>query len=216
LDSEDQKYHNQSQSGLENNELVRDQIARKRRVKRRFIDRNTFQHHYENILNREFTATEPNQKWVTDITYVYTDQGTAYLSTIKDLFDGFIVAHEVGYDNSPALVIRTLKKALLTEKIKEGMILHSDQGFQYSALSYHSIIQENLIRPSMSRRGNCWDNAVIESFYGHLKEESLRHYRKPTFKQLKQIIDDYIQFYNYERIQLKTRQTPYELRCLSI
>lgn len=190
-------------------------IARKRRVHRRFIDRNVFQHHYENILNREFTATEPNQKWVTDITYVYTDLGTAYLSTIKDLFDGFIVAHEVGYDNSPSLVIRTLKKALLTEKIKEGMILHSDQGFQYSAHVYHTMIQEYSIRPSMSRRGDCWDNAVIENFYGHLKEESLRHHRNPSFQQLKQIIDEYIHFYNYERIQLKTRQTPYELRCLS-
>ena len=71
------------------------------------------------------------------------------------------------------------------------------------------------ITPSMSRRGNCWDNAPIENFFGHLKEEYLRQFKRTTFKETEQLIDEYIYFYNYERIQLKTRQTPYEARCLS-
>jgi len=172
-------------------------------------------HRYENVLNRDFTASRPNQKWVTDITYVSTQQGWAYLSTIKDLFDGFIVAHEVGTENSLALVLNTLKQARLKEKITVGLILHSDQGYQYTSQGYHVLTQEYIITPSMSRRGNCWDNAVMENFFGHLKEEALRHVRNPTLADLKQIIDDYVHFYNYERIQLKTRQTPFELRCLS-
>jgi putative transposase len=76
------------------------------------------------------------------------------------------------------------------------------------------LTQEYAITPSMSRRGNCWDNAVIENFFGHLKEEALRHVRNPTLTDLKLIIDDYVHFYNYERIQLNTRQTPFQTRCL--
>jgi transposase InsO family protein len=172
-------------------------------------------HRYENVLNREFTASQPNQKWVTDITYLPTQQGWAYLSTIKDLFDGFIVAHEVGTQNSLALVLNTLKQAKQKEIISAGLILHSDQGFQYTSQGYHAMMLKYAITPSMSRRGNCWDNAVMENFFGHLKEEALRYVRNPTLADLKQIIDDYVNFYNYERIQLKTKQTPFEQRCLS-
>ena len=90
-------------------------IARKRRIFKQMAGLGIY-HRYENVLNREFTASQPNQKWVTDITYVSTQQGWAYLSTIKDLFDGFIVAHEVGTENSLALVLNTLKQARRTEK----------------------------------------------------------------------------------------------------
>jgi transposase InsO family protein len=189
-------------------------IARKRRIFTRMADLGTY-HRYENVLNREFTASQPNQKWVTDITYLPTQQGWAYLSTIKDLFDGFIVAHEVGTQNSLALVLNTLKQAKQKEIISAGLILHSDQGFQYTSQGYHAMMLKYAITPSMSRRGNCWDNAVMENFFGHLKEEALRYVRNPTLADLKQIIDDYVNFYNYERIQLKTKQTPFEQRCLS-
>jgi transposase InsO family protein len=189
-------------------------IARKRRMFTRMADLGIY-HQYENVLKREFTASQPNQKWVTDITYVSTQQGWAYLSAIKDLFDGFIVAHEVGSENSPALVFNTLKQAKQKEKVTDGLILHSDQGYQYTSQGYHVLTQEYAITPSMSRRGNCWDNAVMENFFGHLKEEALRHVRNPSLADLKQIVDDYVHFYNYERIQLKTRQTPFERRCLS-
>jgi len=189
-------------------------IARKRKIFKRTSELESY-HRYENVLNREFTASRPNQKWVTDITYIHTQQGWAYLSTIKDLFDGFIVAHQISTENSPALVLNTIKQAKHKEQITDGLLLHSDQGLQYTSHAYHQLTQDYSITPSMSRRGNCWDNAVIENFFGHLKEEALRHVRNPTLNELNNIVDDYIHFYNYERIQLKTRQTPFETRCLS-
>ena len=172
-------------------------------------------HHYENVLNRDFSATRPNQKWVTDITYVLTQQGWAYLSTIKDLFDSFIVAHVISLSNSVALVTKTVRQAKEKEKVTGGLILHSDQGHQYTSHAYHVLTQQYNITPSMSRRANCWDNAPMENFFGHFKEEALRHFKTPTFEEAKQIVEEYVHFFNYERIQLKTRQTPFEVRCLS-
>ena len=173
-------------------------------------------HQYENVLARDFTATRPNQKWVTDITYVATQHGWAYLATIKDLYDGFLVAHQLGRRNSVGLVTRLLKQARHKEKVTDGLLLHSDQGHQYTSHPYAVLTQQYNINPSMSRPGNCWDNAPMESFFAHLKEELLRHIPPPSFEQAKELIADYIQFYNYERIQLKTRQTPYQTRCLSL
>ena len=172
-------------------------------------------HHYENVLDRKFRARGPNQKWVTDVTYIATQQGWVYLSTIKDLFDGFIVAYQLERQNSLGLVLNTLKHAKINEKLPAGLLLHSDQGHQYISHAYATLIRDYAITPSMSRRGNCWDNAPMENFFGHLKEEALRHLPTPSFEQARQLIDDYIHFYNYERIPLKTRQTPYETRCLS-
>jgi len=189
-------------------------IARKRRMFKRLEELESY-HRYDNVLNREFTASHPNQKWVTDVTYISTQQGWAYLSAIQDLFDGFIVAHEVGTENSLGLVLNTLKQAKQKEPITDGLLLHSDQGYQYTSPSYHALIQAYAITPSMSRRANCWDNAVMENFFGHFKEEYLRQFKKPTFAEAQLLIDEYIHFYNYERIQLKTRQTPFETRCLS-
>jgi transposase InsO family protein len=189
-------------------------VARKRKNFKKMSGLDTY-HRYENLLNRDFSATRPNQKWVTDVTYILTQQGWGYLSTIKDLFDGFIVAHEFGRENSQALVNKTLQKATQKEKVTAELLIHSDQGHQYTSQAYFVLTQQYNITPSMSRRANCWDNAVIENFFGHLKEESLRQVRNPTFEQARQIIDDYVCFYNYERIQLKTKQTPYEQRCLS-
>jgi len=172
-------------------------------------------HHYGNVLDRDFSATAPNQKWVTDISYIPTQQGWAYLSTIKDLFDGFIVAHKLGRKNSIELVKDTLKQAMHKEKVTDGLLLHSDQGHQYTSNPYFVLTTAYHIQQSMSRRGNCWDNAPMESFFGHFKEEALRQHPTPTFQDAQEIIDEYIAFYNYERIQLKTRQTPYQTRCLS-
>jgi putative transposase len=139
------------------------------------------------------------------VTFIRTRQGWAYLSTIKDIYDGFIVAHQVSSNNSIQLVTNTLKK----EHITHELILHSDQAL------YFDLTHQFHITPSMSRRGNCWDNAPMENFFSHLKEEYLRHVRNPTLDQVRQLVDEYIFFYNHERIQLKTRQTPYETRCLS-
>ena len=173
-------------------------------------------HRYPNVRNRDFVATKPNQKQVTDVTNIRTLLGWAYLSTIKDLYDGFIVAHVFDPTNSIALVTQTLKQAKQKEKVTDGLILHSDQGTQYTSHAYHILVGQYNITPSMSRRGNCWDNAPMENFFGHLKEEYLHQFKPTTFKETDQLINEYIYFYNYERIQLKTRQTPYETRCLSI
>jgi len=188
--------------------------ARKPKMYKKLEDIGTY-HRYPNVLDRNFVATKPNQKWVTDVTYIRTLQGWAYLSTIKDLYDGFIVAYVFDPTNSIALVTQTLKQAKQKEKVTDGLILHSDQGTQYTSHAYHVLVSEYNITPSMSRRGNCWDNAPMENFFGHLKEEYLRRFKQTTFKDTEQLIDEYIYFYNYERIQLKTRQTPYETRCLS-
>jgi len=196
------------------NQLGIRSVARKRRVYTKMSELETY-HAYPNLLNRDFTATRPNQKWVTDVTYIWTREGWAYLSTIKDLYDNFIVAHQFARENSVALVQQTLRKAKQKEKVTDGLVLHSDQGQQYTSQAYFVLTAEYNISPSMSRRGNCWDNAPMENFFGHLKEEALRQYRNLTFEEAHHIIDDYICFYNYERIQLKTRQTPYQIRCLS-
>jgi putative transposase len=188
-------------------------VARKRKVFR--MAKAEIYHPYDNLLNRQFRASQPNQKWVTDITYIATRGGWAYLSTIKDLFDGFIVSHQLARVNSLELVLGTLQQAKQREQITTELILHSDRGYQYTSHSYAALIHDYAITPSMSRPGNCWDNAPMENFFGHLKEEALRQFPIPSFQEARQIIDDYIHFYNYERIQLKTRQTPYETRCLS-
>jgi putative transposase len=189
-------------------------IARRRKPYVKMSQLETY-HRYENVLNRDFSATQPNQKWVTDITCIATEQGWAYLSTVKDLYDSYIVAHLMSLSNSVALVTRTLQLAQEKEKVTAGLILHSDQGHQYTSHAYHALTQQYSITPSMSRRGNCWDNAPMENFFGHLKEEALRDIPIPSFEEAKQLVDDYIHFFNYERIQLKTKQTPYQVRCLS-
>ena len=189
-------------------------VARKRKPYKKMTELGTY-HRYENILNRDFSAEKANQKWVTDITYVLTQHGWAYWSTIKDLFDGFIVAHQLGRQNTVRLVTDTLKEAKHKEKTTEDIMLHSDQGYQYTSQAYFLLTKAYKMTPSMSRRGNCWDNASMESFFGHFKEEALRQFQIPTFEQAQEIVDDYVAFYNCERIELKTRQTPYQTRCLS-
>jgi len=189
--------------------------ARRRKAYRKLEELGTY-HTYPNVLKRDFMATRPNQKWVTDITYIMTQQGWCYLSTIKDLFDGFIVASNFARQNAIGLVTHTVHQAMQKEKVTDRLILHSDQGHQYTSQAYYDVLtQEYSITPSMSRRANCWDNAPMENFFGHLKEEYLRHFKNPTFEQAQELIDEYIYFYNYERIQLKTKQTPYQRRCLS-
>lgn len=172
-------------------------------------------HLYQNVLNRDFTASQPNQKWVTDITYIATQSGWAFLSVIKDLFDGFIIAHQLARHNSIRLVLDTLEKARQAEPLAHQVLLHSDQGFQYTSQQYTRWIRRQQMDASMSRKANCWDNAPMESFFAQLKEEMLRHIQTPTMAEVQVLIEDYINFYNYERIQLKTKQTPAQTRCLS-
>ena len=167
---------------------------------------------YPNLLNRNFSASEPNQKWVTDISYIPTKQGFLYLSIIRDLFDNSIIAYKTSTQQSIRLVLDTLKQAMEKEVVTAELQLHSDQGFQYTSAGYFNLTQKYGITLSMSRRGNPYDNAMAENFFSILKTECIRLNKPNTFAQAQLLIDDYIYFYNHERIQLKTKLTPLEKR----
>ena len=169
-------------------------------------------HRYPNLLNREFKAERPNQKWVTDISYIHTKQGVLYLSIIIDLFDNSVVAYKTGTEQNVNLVLSTIKEAKKREKVTAELQLHSDQGFQYTSHAYFKLTQSYNITPSMSRRGNPYDNAMAENFFSILKTECVHRIKLHTYEEARLLIDEYIHFYNYERIQLKTKLTPYELR----
>jgi len=165
---------------------------------------------YEDRLRRNFHAEKPNQKWVTDISYLHTAQGVLYLSMIKDLYDNYIVAYDTGTVQDNALVHRTIKKAY--KEVADGLILHSDQGFQYTSHGYLNLTKEYGILPSMSRAGTPLDNAPAENFFGTFKTEWFCRQKVETIDHAKQLVQEFIYFYNYERIQLKTMLTPFEKR----
>ncbi len=155
----------------------------------------------ENILNRDFTATAPNQKWCTDVTFLKYGLGCkAYLSAIKDLYDGSIIAYVVGQFNDNELVLETLRKARKANPDATPLI-HSDRGSQYTSKDYYRLTTQYQMTRSMSRVGKCIDNAPIESFFGHFKTEcnDLKKYK--AFEELVSDIDAYIYFYNHQRFK---------------
>lgn len=170
-------------------------------------------HKYENLLNRDFHADRPNQKWVTDISYIHTKQGVLYLSIIRDLYDNSIVAHKTGTEQNVNLVLNTIKEAKKKEKVTAELQLHSDQGFQYTSHGYFKLTQSYGITPSMSRRGNPYDNALAENFFSILKTECIYRANLQTYEEARLLIGEYIYFYNNQRIQLRTKLTPLEKRC---
>ena len=169
-------------------------------------------HKYPNLLNRNFSAERPNQKWVTDISYIHTKQGVLYLSVIRDLFDNSIVAYKTGTEQNINLVLSTIREAKKKEMITAELQLHSDQGFQYTSSAYFKLTQSYGITPSMSRRGNPYDNALAENFFSILKTECIYRVKLQTYEEARLLIGEYIHFYNNERIQLKTKLTPLEKR----
>ena len=169
-------------------------------------------HKYPNLLNRDFSAERPNQKWVTDISYIHTKQGVLYLSVIRDLFDNSIVAYKTGTEQNINLVLSTIREAKKKEMITAELQLHSDQGFQYTSSAYFKLTQSYGITPSMSRRGNPYDNALAENFFSILKTECIYRVKLQTYEEARLLIGEYIHFYNNERIQLKTKLTPLEKR----
>ena len=170
-------------------------------------------HKYPNLLNRDFHADRPNQKWVTDISYIKTGQGFLYLSIIRDLYDNSIVSFKTGTEQNHNLVLSTISEAKRKEKVTEELQIHSDQGFQYTSDSYFKLIKSYNITPSMSRRGNPYDNAMAENFFSILKTECIYRAKPRTYEEARLLIGEYIYFYNYQRIQLKTKLTPMEFRC---
>ncbi len=170
-------------------------------------------HKYPNLLNRDFSAQRPNQKWVTDISYIHTKQGILYLSIIRDLYDNSIVAYKTGTEQNVNLVLSTIREAKKKEKVTAELQLHSDQGFQYTSHRYFKLTQSYGITPSMSRRGNPYDNALAENFFSILKTECIYRTKLQTYEEARLLIGEYIHFYNHKRIQLKTKLTPLEKRC---
>lgn len=169
-------------------------------------------HKYDNLLNRDFTAEKPNQKWVTDISYIHTKQGVLYLSIIRDLFDNSIVSYKTSQTQNNRLVLDTIINAKQKEKVTAELQLHSDQGFQYTSSEYFNLTKSYGITPSMSRRGNCLDNSLAENFFSIIKTECIYRVKLDSFDEANSLIDDYIYFYNNQRLQLKTKLTPLEQR----
>jgi transposase InsO family protein len=174
-------------------------------IPRRFVIRTTDSKHdqpvHENRLNREFFAEKPNQKWCADITYVPTRQGTLYLAAVIDLFSRKIVGWSMNDTMQVDLVADALKMALARREPDAKLLHHSDRGSQYAAGVYQLLLNKHGIICSMSRTGNCYDNAVMESFFGTLKNECVYpHGEYANFQQARQSIFDYIEvFYNRKR-----------------
>jgi len=187
-------------------------IARKRNPYRLINNRYGAIHTYPNLLHQNFKSNRPNEKWGTDITYIHTRQGFVYLAVIKDFFDGTILGHALSRNNSIQMVLQAVRAAAAELQLPTDVIIQSDQGAQFKSSAYCSLTSKLGITPSMSRRGNCLDNAPTESFFSHLKEELIRHIKIKDFQQAVLVVDDYIHFYNHERIQLKTKLTPIEFR----
>jgi transposase InsO family protein len=154
----------------------------------------------ENRLNREFSASRLNEKWVTDITYIPFNGQRLYLSVIYDLFNNEVVAYKISKRNDLKLVTDTVKAAIKKRNVN-GVLLHGDQGFQYTSKQYNQLLQRYNITASMSRKGNCLDNACIESFFSHLKSECLYLQSFTTDEEVRHTLDRYIHFYNHERFQ---------------
>lgn len=152
-----------------------------------------------NVLKRDFTAQCPNEKWLTDITYVATRQGWLYLAVVLDVFSRRVVGWALGTTLDQSLVLRALRMALVHRHPPPGLLHHSDRGSQYAARAYQRVLKAHRIRVSMSGTGNCYDNAMMESFFATLKAEGVTAIY-PTRAEAKQAIVDYIEvWYNRQR-----------------
>ena len=173
----------------------------------------------DNVLARNFSASRPLEKLVTDISYIYCQEGRMYLSLIKDLYDNSIIAYQISRFNDLKLVMDNVCQIIDNkwDSIRQ-CILHSDQGFQYTNIAYIRYLDEHGITVSHSRKANCYDNACCENFFGHLKSEKLELFDIPkTNEELTRMVEEYIHFYNHERPQRKLKgMTPMEYRrsCL--
>lgn len=167
-----------------------------------------------NVLQGDFKAASPNKKWATDITEFKVFGNKLYLSPIIDLFNGEIISYELSERPNFEQVVTMLKKSFKRIPDPTNLILHSDQGWQYQMKQYQQMLKGKRITQSMSRKGNCLDNAVIENFFGILKSELFYLNKYITIKQLKQDIKEYIKYYNNERIKLNLKgMSPVEYRA---
>ncbi|TBV81808.1 MAG: IS3 family transposase [Desulfobulbaceae bacterium] len=158
----------------------------------------------ENLLQQEFKAEAPNKVWVTDITYIPTEEGWLYLAGHKDIFNGEIVGYAMGERITKNLVSESLFRAVASKRPARGLIHHSDRGSQYCSGNYGKLLEQFGMTASMSRKGNCYDNAPMESFWGTLKQELVHHRKYRTRQEATQEIREYIEvFYNRQRRQAR-------------
>ena len=175
---------------------------------------------FPNIVNREFVRDKPYRLLLTDITYIFYDSGVCYLSTILDAFTREILAYELSQNLLADFVLRTVDSLVIEygSKLDNTTIVHSDQGCHYTSKAFIQKLKDEHFVQSMSRKGNCWDNAPQESFFGHMKDEILYEIRKMTyFEEVKAKVDDWIDYYNTERYQWDlARLSPREFRDYAI
>lgn len=158
----------------------------------------------ENLLDQNFSTTTLDQVWVSDLSYVPTDEGWLYCAAHKDLFSGEIVGYALGSRITTELVVQSLFRSVKTRRPARGLIHHSDRGSQYCSLHYQKLLAQFGMKASMSRKGNCYDNAPMESFWGTLKSELVHHRHYATREEAIQDITEYIEvFYNRERRQAR-------------
>ena len=158
----------------------------------------------ENLLGQEFKVYEPNKVWVSDITYVPTDEGWLYLAGHKDLFTGEIVGYAMGERLTRSLVSESLRRAVAARRPANGLLHHSDRGTQYCSYEYRQMLNQLGLQASMSGTGNCFDNAPMESFWGTLKQELIHHRRYTSRQEAMRDITEYIEiFYNRQRLQAR-------------
>lgn len=156
-----------------------------------------------NLLNRKFNSLSQNQKWTTDITYLIYKDKKLYLSTILDLYDRKVIAYKISKFNDLNIVLNTLNEAIAKRKDVSRLILHSDQGYQYTSYEYKAICNSNNIQISMSRKGTPIDDSPMESFHGILKKETLYNNNISSIQEYQALVEDWILFYNTSRIKSK-------------
>jgi len=176
--------------------------ARKRRAKSVNGNKVTSAGHiYQNLLKRDFSTNTLSEKWVTDVTEIPIGNKKLYLSALMDLHDNFILGYKMSEVHDVQLVEDTLESSLKTRKVAKGIILHTDQGMPYRSNRWNELMDEHKIIPSMSRKANALDNACIESFFSFLKAERKELKTVISIDKAKQIIHEYMNYYNYKRIQ---------------
>jgi len=174
--------------------------ASRKRRKAHKTDSNHSNPFAPNLLEQDFTADAPNKKWMTDMTFIETQEGWLYLAGVIDAYSRKIVGWAMGQNHDAELVKRALQMALIQRQPGAGLVHHSDRGSEYASKSYQKMLQEHGIQISMSKKGDCYDNAPIESFWGTLKEECLGRHMYHTRKEAKTAVFDYIEtFYNRKR-----------------
>lgn len=172
-------------------------------------------HKIPNLIKRDFNAAKPNEKWSIDITYIHTVSGVEYLCCIKDMCDKSIVSYNQSKFMDNLLVLTTVKQAIkdVPYKLRKGLILHSDQGFHFTGVQYGLLLKNNKIKRSCSYKGSCVDNVPIESFFSALKTECIYLYKNITRELSKNLVNNYIYYYNNYRSQEKLKElTPIQYR----